>query len=140
MQCHGGAKTYMELFHNNGLDSIFVDAGIEKLSHLPKDKGRFKAPTLRNIALTAPYMHDGRFRTLKEVVDHYRDHIVPSPSLSSLLKGMSKDRIGKQLNLTEKEKSQIITFLTMLTDSAFITDQRFSDPQFFHTKQKDSQS
>jgi cytochrome c peroxidase len=126
--CHGGAKTYMELFHNNGLDSIPKDAGIETLTGLPGDRGRFKVPTLRNIALTAPYMHDGRFKTLEEVVDHYSEHVKESASLSTFLRGESNDRGGKTLNLSPEEKKGIIAFLNMLTDSTFITDKRFSDP------------
>jgi len=126
--CHGGPKTYMELFHNNGLDSIPKDAGIETLTGQPGDRGRFKVPTLRNIGLTAPYMHDGRFKTLDEVVDHYSDHVKESPSLSTFLRGESNDINGKTLHLTSQEKKDIIAFLNMLTDTAFINDPRFSDP------------
>jgi cytochrome c peroxidase len=126
--CHGGVKNYMELFHNNGLDSIPKDAGIETLTGLAADRGRFKAPTLRNIALTAPYMHDGRFKTLSEVVDHYSDHVQQSASLSTFIRGESNGVNGKQLNLKPDEKKEIIAFLNMLTDSTFITDPRFSDP------------
>ena len=126
--CHGGAKTYNELFHNNGLDSIPKDAGIETITGLATDRGRFKVPTLRNIALTAPYMHDGRFKTLEEVIDHYSDHVKESESLSTFLKGESNDIGGKTLHLKLEEKKDIIAFLNMLTDSAFITDPRFSDP------------
>ncbi|HEY0246052.1 MAG TPA: cytochrome c peroxidase [Mucilaginibacter sp.] len=126
--CHGGPKTYMELFHNNGLDSIPKDAGIETLTGLPSDRGRFKVPTLRNIALTAPYMHDGRFKTLNEVVDHYSDHVRESASLSSFLRGESNEKNGKTLKLTAEEKEDIVAFLNMLTDNTFITDPRFADP------------
>ena len=126
--CHGGPKTYMELFHNNGLDSIPKDAGIETLTGLPSDRGRFKVPTLRNIALTAPYMHDGRFKTLAEVVDHYSGHVIQSESLSSVFEGGSNEPGGKSLQLTAEEKSDIIAFLNMLTDNTFITDPRFADP------------
>jgi cytochrome c peroxidase len=126
--CHGGPKTYMELFHNNGLDSIPKDAGIETLTGLASDRGRFKVPTLRNIALTAPYMHDGRFKTLKEVVDHYSDHVLASASLSSVFRGESNEINGKTLKLTENEKNDLVAFLNMLTDPTFITDPRFSDP------------
>ena len=126
--CHGGVKTYNELFHNNGLDSIPKDNGIEALSGLASDRGRFKAPTLRNIALTAPYMHDGRFKTLAEVVDHYSDHVRESASLSTFIRGESNDLNGKNLKLTPDEKKQIIAFLNMLTDYAFISDPRFADP------------
>jgi len=126
--CHGGPKTYMELFHNNGLDSISKDAGIETLTGLPSDRGRFKVPTLRNIALTAPYMHDGRFKTLAEVVDHYSDHVIESASLSSVFRGESNMPGGKELKLTSEEKKDLVAFLNMLTDQTFITDPRFADP------------
>ena len=126
--CHGGPKTYMELFHNNGLDSIPKDAGIAARTGLATDRGRFKVPTLRNIALTAPYMHDGRFNTLEEVVDHYSEHIEGSASLSSFLRGESNEAGGKSLKLHPQEKKQIIAFLNMLTDSAFINNPAFSDP------------
>jgi cytochrome c peroxidase len=126
--CHGGAKTYMELFHNNGLDSLPKDAGMETLTGVATDKGRFKVPTLRNIALTAPYMHDGRFKTLDEVIDHYSEHIIPSRSLSAFLQGESNQAGATSLKLLPKEKKQLIAFLNMLTDSTFITDPRFTDP------------
>ena len=136
VHCHGGVKNYMELFHNNGLDSIPKDAGIEALTGLSADRGRFKAPTLRNIALTAPYMHDGRFKTLNEVVDHYSDHIKESASLSTFIRGESNDKGGTSLNLRSQEKKELIAFLNMLTDSTFINDPRFSDPHLSSTLNK----
>jgi cytochrome c peroxidase len=126
--CHGGVKTYMELFHNNGLDSIPKDAGIETLTSLPTDRGRFKVPTLRNVALTAPYMHDGRFKTLEEVVDHYSEHIKQSASLSSFLQGESNEVGGTSLKLLPEEKKELVAFLNMLTDSTFINNPHFSNP------------
>jgi cytochrome c peroxidase len=110
------------------LDSIPKDEGVAAFTGLAGDRGRFKVPTLRNIALTAPYMHDGRFKTLQEVVDHYSDHIVESASLSTFLRGESNDPGGKSLKLQPDEKKQIIAFLNMLTDSAFISNPQFSDP------------
>jgi cytochrome c peroxidase len=126
--CHGGVKNYMELFHNNGLDSITKDAGIETLTGLSSDRGRFKVPTLRNIALTAPYMHDGRFKTLDEVIDHYSEHIQESASLSTFLRGESNEPSGRSLKLLPHEKKEIIAFLNMLTDSSFVNNPDFSDP------------
>ncbi|OQP40706.1 cytochrome-c peroxidase [Niastella yeongjuensis] len=126
--CHGGPKTFNELFHNNGLDSMPGDAGREGITKQPTDKGRFRVVTLRNIALTAPYMHDGRFNTLEEVVDHYSDHVQSSRTLSIFLQDNSNTTHGKQLQLTAQEKKDLIAFLHMLTDSSFITDKRFSDP------------
>lgn len=129
--CHGTPKMYKELFHNNGLDKVPADPGREKLTGQDTDRGRFRVPTLRNIALTAPYMHDGRFATLEEVLDHYSDHIQQSPSLSSFLQGISNDRQGATLALKAEEKKDIIAFLHMLTDSSFINNPAFSNP---HTR------
>lgn len=126
--CHGGPKTYQELFMNNGLDSVYRDAGRAGITGQDYDSGRFRVVTLRNIALTAPYMHDARFKTLKEVVDHYSEHIVKSRQLSPFLQNNSNTLHGGQLDLTEREKKDLIAFLNMLTDSSFITDKRFSDP------------
>lgn len=134
--CHGGVKTYNELFHNNGLDSIPRDNGIEAISGLATDRGRFKVPTLRNIALTAPYMHDGRFKTLAEVVDHYSDHVKESAALSTFIRGESNEQGAKILKLRPEEKRQIIAFLNMLTDSTFISDPRFSNPHLLTSKTK----
>ena len=118
--CHGSPKFFMDQYHNNGLDSLPIDKGREILTGLATDRGRFRVPTLRNIALTAPYMHDGRFRTLEEVIDHYSEHIRSSASLSPVLQS--------GLALTSLEKQDLLSFLRMLTDSAFITDPRFSNP------------
>lgn len=126
--CHGGPKLYLELFHNNGLDSVPHDAGREKLTGLAADRGRFRVPTLRNIALTAPYMHDGRFRTLDEVLDHYSEHIAGSASLSPVLRNTSNVTGGTSLQLSKSEKKDIIAFLQLLTDSAFISNPQFSNP------------
>jgi cytochrome c peroxidase len=126
--CHGGPKTYNELFHNNGLDSVAADAGREKITGQDIDRGRFRVVTLRNIALTAPYMHDGRFATLDEVVDHYNEHIQQSQHLSLFLQNNSNTANGSNLGLTVQEKKDIIAFLHMLTDSSFITAKQFSNP------------
>lgn len=126
--CHGGPKTFKELFHNNGLDSSFTDPGREKVTGQPMDKGRFRVPTLRNILLTAPYMHDGRFKTIEAVLDHYSEHIQQSATLSSFLEDISNEEGGKSLSLAPQEKQDIIVFLGMLTDSTVITNPAFSNP------------
>lgn len=128
--CHGSPKLYMELFHNNGLDSLPRDRGREAITGLVADRGRFRVPTLRNIALTAPYMHDGRFKRLEEVLDHYSDHIRNSPSLSPVFQNMSNEKESRSLKLTSREKRSLLSFLQMLTDSSFINDPRYSDPRF----------
>lgn len=131
--CHGGPKTYTELFHNNGLDTAFADTGRESVTGQSNDRGRFRVVSLRNIALTAPYMHDGRFASLQEVVDHYSDEIRASPTLSPFLSAGSTmqtaaDSQNKSLQLSSTEKQDLIAFLNMLTDSSFITNKQFSDP------------
>ena len=125
--CHGGPRTLTETYHNNGLDSVFADPGREAITGMAYDRGRFRVVTLRNIALTGPYMHDGRFATLPEVLDHYSGHIADGPTLSPTL----RDSAGRpaQLQLTDLEKKALLAFLNTLTDSTFITDPRFSDPK-----------
>jgi cytochrome c peroxidase len=81
--------------------------------------GRFRTPTLRNVAVTAPYMHDGRFATLADVIDHYASGGLPSPTRSGLIKGFP---------ISGGEKRALVAFLESLTDTAFLEDPRFSDP------------
>lgn len=125
--CHGGVKTYMELFHNNGLDNISKDNGIQAITGIDADHGRFKTPTLRNIALTTPYMHDGRFTSLEQVLDHYSEHL-QTKHLSPFLKEVSNKKNSVGLQLTKHEKKAVITFLNMLTDPSFINNPEFSNP------------
>ncbi|RZS96805.1 cytochrome-c peroxidase [Cecembia calidifontis] len=126
--CHGTPKLYKELFHNNGLDIIPNDPGRMEVTGQGSDLGRFRVPTLRNIAVTAPYMHDGRFQTLEEVLDHYNEHIQPSETLSPFLRNVSNEMGGTSLQLSKMEKNAIIAFLHTLTDSTFLTNPKFSDP------------
>jgi len=108
-------------YRNNGLDTAFADSGRAVITLVADDLGKFKVPSLRNIALTAPYMHDGRFETLSSVVHHYRNGVENSSTLdSSLTAGIS---------LTDEEASKLIDFLHTLTDVSFITDPRFKEPQ-----------
>ncbi len=113
--CHSEPLMTDYKFHNNGLDTLFKDVGRYRISQNAIDLGRFKTPSLRNIALTAPYMHDGRFSQLDQVIDHYSHHIVSSPSLSAPL---SKNVGGFQFS--EEEKKNLIEFLYTLTDQEFI--------------------
>ncbi|TXK46937.1 cytochrome-c peroxidase [Pontibacter qinzhouensis] len=127
--CHGGTLISLKTFHNNGLDVTFADKGLGAVTGNPRHEGIFKAPSLRNIALTAPYMHDGRFKTLEEVLDHYNDHMrYDSPGIDPLITEASNEVNGKTLLITEEEKRKIIAFLHALTDSSFITNPNFSDP------------
>jgi len=124
--CHGGANFENDLYMNNGLDpeGSFNDIGREAVTNNPMDKARFKVPSLRNIELTAPYMHDGRFSTLEEVVDHYNEGIHPSPSLDQALLATSETG----LFLTDQNKLDLINFMKTLTDESMISDERYSDP------------
>lgn len=104
-------------FHNNGLDSDEnLDSGLEAVTGKSEDKGKFKAPTLRNIALTAPYMHDGRFNTLEEVLDHYNDHVESNATLDILILEASNEIITPgepvKLHLTSQEKRPLSPFYT----------------------------
>jgi cytochrome c peroxidase len=131
--CHSQplmSSNYTGTFFNNGLDLTFADPGRSGVTGLAVDKGKFIAPTLRNIALTAPYMHDGRFKTLEEVLDHYSDHVqMASPGLdNNLIQGINNPPFGTHMDLTATEKRQVLAFLKTLTDSTFITDKRFSSP------------
>ncbi|HEX8424750.1 cytochrome-c peroxidase [Hymenobacter sp.] len=117
----GGLTQYF----NNGLP-VSTDLGRFNVTGVAADRGKFRVPTLRNIALTAPYMHDGRFQTLEEVVDHYNEHIDTNSADPILL--LSNTPGGTKLDLTATEKRQLVAFLKTLTDSTFIQDARFSNP------------
>lgn len=118
--CHETPKTFANRFDNNGLDSLPADPGRQAVTGFAADRGRFKVPTLRNVALTAPYMHDGRFRTLTEVLDHYGDHTINKPLLSAQLVSAPP--------LSPQDRKDIIAFLGMLTDSTFIHNSEYSAP------------
>lgn len=111
-------------FHNNGLDSILdsVNIGRAGVTGRSSDHAKFKTPGLRNVALTAPYMHDGRIATLAEVIEHYNSGIKRSPTLDPRIKKPDG------LFLTDQEKSDLLAFLESLTDQQFITNPAFADP------------
>ena len=110
---------------NIGLDSVPVDPGMGGRTGVPWHQGRFKTPSLRNIAVTAPYMHDGRFATLEEVVDFYADDVyTASPTLDE---HMLPWRRG-EVRLSQKDRADLIAFLCTLTDSAFLPNARFGPP------------
>lgn len=126
--CHGSHLITLNAFHNNGLDSIPKDPGLARISADPYDLGKMRAPSLRNIALTAPYMHDGRFKTLEEVLDHYNEHLKKSDYLDILLIEATNEPGGESLLLSKEEKQDLIFFMQMLTDSSFISNSKFSNP------------
>lgn len=111
---------------NNGLDATTVDAGVGGITSVNSDMSMFKVPLLRNIELTAPYMHDGRFATLEEVIDHYSTGIQNHPNLSDELKAGNGQ--AKKLNFTAQEKESLVAFLKTLTDHELLTDKRYSNP------------
>lgn len=127
--CHSHNMGRPVLFNaNNGLDAITSpnDAGVGATTGFPDDDGTFKVPTLRNITLTAPYMHDGRFQTLEEVVEHYNTGVQDHPNLHINLRAGNGD--PKRLNLSNDEKQDLIAFLRTLTDEHVRADSRFSNP------------
>lgn len=103
-------------FANNGLDDVFSDIGRAKVTGKSSDIGKFAVPSLRNIALTAPYMHDGRFQTLDEVVEHYCTSIKRSPTLDPNLARHPDG--GVPLNATDKKA--LVAFLNTLTDEKYL--------------------
>lgn len=112
---------------NNGLDSIYDDKGYGEIDGADKWQATFKTSTLRNIALTPPYMHDGRFETLEEVVDHYDTDIVEHQNLGRDLV-ISGNTDSMRLDLTNEEKKALLAFLHTLTDETFIQNEQYSNP------------
>lgn len=138
IDCHSqfltsGFRDAFDGFSNNGLDpDPELPDGLEAVTGNPAHRGLFKVPTLRNIAVTAPYMHDGRFATLEDVMNHYNNGIQVSETLSPLIseadntKGRSIGRVG--LNLNAQEVKAVIAFLHTLTDQDFLSNPDLSDP------------
>lgn len=117
--CHTPPLFTDNSYRNNGLDQTFLDSGRFRITNFNSDMGKFKVPSLRNIELTYPYMHDGRFETLEKVLLHYSDSVKQSPTLDASL--------SNGISLTSTEKSQLISFLKTLTDRDFIKDTRFKE-------------
>ncbi len=113
--CHGGPLFTDHQFRNNGLAIDEKDLGRAKVTGKGIDRGTFATPSLRNVAVTAPYMHDGRFATLEEVLDHYSDGVQPTPTLDPNL----AKHPGGGLKLTAEEKKAILALLRALTDRAY---------------------
>lgn len=129
--CHGGALFTNHKFMNNGLDSSFTDLGLGGVTGLPSDQGKFKVPSLRNIAYTAPYMHDGRFQTLEQVINFYNSGVHPdSPNLDPSMVGFIQTHSGgaRGLNLNLSERQALVTFLNTLTDTRIETDTLYQNP------------
>jgi cytochrome c peroxidase len=112
-------------FRNNGLSHLYnPDTGRQAITLNPGDRYKFKVPSLRNLRYTTPYMHDGRFTTLDQVLDHYSNHINDGPTLDPLLKKNGK--LG--IVLTKEGKSNLKAFLLTLNDKYFITQKNLSEP------------
>jgi cytochrome c peroxidase len=122
--CHATDLFTDGSFRNNGLDATFArDSGLARITETHTDIGKFKVPSLRNVELTRPYMHDGRFSNLQQVLDHYAAGVVGSETLDPQLK-----QNGLGIPLSDIEKTKIMAFLKTLTDRDFIRDKRFSNP------------
>jgi cytochrome c peroxidase len=125
--CHATEAHIADNPTNNGVDAISTtDLGIFETTRRPQDLGAFKVPSLRDIAVTAPYMHDGRFSTLEQVVEHYNSGIRPHTNLDRRL----RDNRGQpiRMNLSQQEKQDLVAFLRTLTDVSFLNDVKFSNP------------
>ena len=121
--CHSEPLFTNQTFQNNGLDpdSVLMDIGRMKVTRKKADSLKFKVPTLRNIERSAPYMHDGRYRSLQMVLFHYSSDIHSSPTLAPQLRN--------GIRLSEEEKTQVIAFLKTLTDNTFLTNKQFQYPR-----------
>ncbi len=138
IDCHSqfltsGFKDMFDGFSNNGLDNNEdLPIGLMAVTKDPAHRGLFKVPTLRNIAVTGPYMHDGRFQTLEDVMTHYNSGIKISETLSPLILEADNNKgdpdQARGLNMTAEEISAIIAFLHTLTDEEFLTNPKFSNP------------
>lgn len=124
--CHDTNAFVGDRARNNGLDAVLTDLGVGGVTGNNNDRGEFKTGSLRNVALTAPYMHDGRFATLGDVIDHYDNGVQNSNDLDNRL------QVGggqvRRLNLSPTERQALIDFLLTLTDNNFVTDVKYSDP------------
>lgn len=119
--CHQGEGMIPVTATTNGLDATITDRGYGEVTGLAAHEGTFKVPSLRNIELTAPYMHDGRFETLEDVINHYSDGVQPAPNLTGPLASFD-------FNMTAAQKAALVAFLKTLTDRELVEDPKFSDP------------
>jgi cytochrome c peroxidase len=126
--CHGTVLLTNNLFHNNGMDTVFVGQNLGRFLYTgdSTDIGKFSAPTLRNIELTAPYMHDGRFATLEEVVEFYNSGVHwNSRNIDPI---MTKPFKEYGLQLTPQEKADLVAFLKTFTDTTLLTNPLYANP------------
>jgi cytochrome c peroxidase len=121
--CHSEPLFTDLSYRNNGLEETSIDIGRDSMTHQRSDRGKFRVPSLRNVEITGPYMHDGRFYSLKDVLQHYNSGMKNHANLDSVFKRSNK--VG--INLSTTEQIQIIAFLKTLTDVDFINDRRFNN-------------
>jgi cytochrome c peroxidase len=122
--CHGSDNNPLwtdNKFHNNGLDATFQDIGLAEVTGNPNDNGKFKSPSIRNLAFTAPYMHDGRFTTLEEVIAHYSEGLKKSATIDPLMKNVNKGGV----QLSTRDKTDLKAFLLTLSDNDFNSNTAF---------------
>jgi len=125
--CHGSDSNPLwtdNKFHNNGLDARFTDRGLGRFTGDPADNGKFRTPSLRNLAFTAPYMHDGRFETIEDVINHYSNGLQNSPTIDPLMKKVNQGGV----RLSPQEKANLKAFLLTLSDQEFIQNSDFQNP------------
>jgi cytochrome c peroxidase len=126
--CHGGSGNPLfttNKFYNNGKDSVFADPYDRfGVTGDPMEIGAYKATTLRNIELTGPYMHDGRFETLEDVIEFYSKHLINTPFIDPLMHHI----INGGIQLTPNEKSDLLAFIKTLRDEEFLTNPAFAKP------------
>ena len=124
--CHGGINFENDMYMNNGLDTDaeFKDMGREMVTKDPADRAKFKTPSLRNIEVTGPYMHDGRFKTLEEVIEHYDSGIHESSTVDPALLATKE----KGLFLDDQDKQDLIAFLKTLTDPVYLDNDEYKSP------------
>ncbi len=119
--CHNGTLMQVQKYSNNGLDASFTDLGRGGVTGNPNDNGKFKVPTIRNIGFTAPYMHDGRFATIDDVIDHYSTGVHQSPTIDPLIEYAFQG--GVQLD--QNQRNLLKAFLLTLNDTNFVTNPKF---------------
>lgn len=124
--CHGTETFTSPGAKNNGLDLVYADNGVGASTGNPAQNGQFKSPSLRGIQQSGPYMHDGRFTTLAQVVEHYNSGVKAHPNLSPELR--NPNGTPRQLNLTAAQKAALVAFLNTLTDTGIASDVKFSNP------------
>lgn len=125
-QCHGTETFTSPGARNNGLDLVYADNGLGAVSGNPAQNGLFKSPSLRGIQQSGPYMHDGRFTSLAQVVEHYNSGVQPHPNLSPELRG--PNGAPRRLNLTAAQKEALVAFLNTLTDTGIASDVKYASP------------